>query len=495
MKEVVIIGGGIAGLSAGIFAQKQGFQTTILEKNTQPGGECAGWDRRGYHIDGCIHWLVSTKEGTPLYELWRSVGALDGVDIYHPETFMSIECGDDTVHFYRDLERLRESWKALSPEDSSRIDDFCSILKKLQTFEMPDGKPADMMGLWEKLKLMHSMKDAGMVLQKYGKVPLTDYAKTFKHPALREAVGSFVPEGYAAAFFFFALATFTKGSASIPMGGSKQFALRMAQRYLQLGGRLETSCEVTGLDIEGSLVKGVSCSRGRSFDGDYVIAACDAAFLFDTLLGGKYTPAAYRKRFADRERYPVASEVMVALGFEGVVNDVPRALSFPTEPFQTGSRQVDRITVKHYNHEPDFAPQGCSVYTCDINQFPEDYEVWDALSRDLQSYRQEKQRIGEAVRKAMETRFPEMQGKLQVLDVVTPKTYERWCNAYRGGFMAFIPTVGAKSMEHSGKIKGIRNLRLTGQWLQPPGGLPVAAVTGKQTVMRLCRDEGIRFVQ
>jgi phytoene desaturase len=69
MKKIVIIGGGIAGLSAGIFAQKNGFESTILEKHHTTGGECTGWDRRGYHIDGCIHWLVGTKEGTPIREL------------------------------------------------------------------------------------------------------------------------------------------------------------------------------------------------------------------------------------------------------------------------------------------------------------------------------------------------------------------------------------------------------------------------------------------
>jgi len=33
MKKIVIIGGGVAGLSAGIFAQKNGFESTILEKH------------------------------------------------------------------------------------------------------------------------------------------------------------------------------------------------------------------------------------------------------------------------------------------------------------------------------------------------------------------------------------------------------------------------------------------------------------------------------
>lgn len=51
MKKVVIIGGGISGLSAGIYAQQMGYQTEIYEKNPMVGGECTGWNRQGYHID------------------------------------------------------------------------------------------------------------------------------------------------------------------------------------------------------------------------------------------------------------------------------------------------------------------------------------------------------------------------------------------------------------------------------------------------------------
>ena len=101
MKKVIIIGGGIAGLSAGIFAQKNGFESVILEKHHTLGGECTGWDRQGYHIDGCIHWLVGTKQGTPIHDLWTTVGALDGVDIFSPESFLTFEHDGTVVHLYQ----------------------------------------------------------------------------------------------------------------------------------------------------------------------------------------------------------------------------------------------------------------------------------------------------------------------------------------------------------------------------------------------------------
>ena len=63
MKKVVIIGGGIAGMTAGILLQKAGFTTEIYEKNAVPGGQCTGWKREGYFIDNCIHWLTGTRPG------------------------------------------------------------------------------------------------------------------------------------------------------------------------------------------------------------------------------------------------------------------------------------------------------------------------------------------------------------------------------------------------------------------------------------------------
>jgi len=40
-KKVMVIGGGIAGLSAGVYAQKCGFDVTILESHGIAGGNRA----------------------------------------------------------------------------------------------------------------------------------------------------------------------------------------------------------------------------------------------------------------------------------------------------------------------------------------------------------------------------------------------------------------------------------------------------------------------
>ena len=86
MANIIIIGAGVAGLSAGIYAQMQGHHTTIYERHFRAGGNLTGWDRDGYHIDNCIHWLTGTNPVTDFYKMWKELGALgDGIEVHQPE--------------------------------------------------------------------------------------------------------------------------------------------------------------------------------------------------------------------------------------------------------------------------------------------------------------------------------------------------------------------------------------------------------------------------
>ncbi len=68
-KKILIIGAGMAGLSAGIHALRNGYDAEIYEMHNLPGGLCTAWDRKGYTFDGCIHWLVGTKPGSQFNRL------------------------------------------------------------------------------------------------------------------------------------------------------------------------------------------------------------------------------------------------------------------------------------------------------------------------------------------------------------------------------------------------------------------------------------------
>ena len=95
-KRVIIIGGGVSGLTTGIYLRLNGYKTLILEKNATLGGACIGWEREGCYIDGCVHWLVGTDPTSSTYRLWETTGLLTkSVEIFNQEDFYTLDFGED----------------------------------------------------------------------------------------------------------------------------------------------------------------------------------------------------------------------------------------------------------------------------------------------------------------------------------------------------------------------------------------------------------------
>jgi phytoene dehydrogenase-like protein len=494
--KIIIVGAGVAGLSAGIFAQKNGYDVKIIERHQIPGGQCTGWDRKGYHIDGCIHWLVGTKVGTKLRDLWDITGALDGIEIYHPDSFLAVEHSGETIFFYRDLNQLKKSWIEISKSDEKQITQMCKDIEVMQTYEIPTDKPLDLMTLKEKMKLMVRFKDIGPIYQKYSKMSINQFANQFTHPLIQEGIRSFIPDmDFSAIAIIFALSTFTKGQSSIPMGGSKNLALRMKDKFISLGGEIIYNTEIKEAVISHKKITGLKTNKNEVITGDFYIFAHDIKHIFDQILNGQYQSKPYISRFKDQKRYPLASNLYVSLAYQGNMDHIPRTLRFEVSEnsILQNNNPIKHLQMTHYSYEKTFAPEGHSVMTFAINQFLPELEYWQELSKNNLLYQKKKQEIGKFVLSETEKRFPEMKGKLILLDVATPKTYERYCNAYLGAFMGFMPTTKGKPLNHNGKIRGINNLLISGQWLQPPGGLPVALLTGKDTIMRLCKMDKKTF--
>jgi phytoene dehydrogenase-like protein len=96
-KKVIIIGAGIAGLSAGCYARMNGYDAEIFEAHTQSGGLCTAWERKGYTIDGCLHWLTGSNPNYSFYQVWAELGAVQGRRMINHEVFSRITGADGKV--------------------------------------------------------------------------------------------------------------------------------------------------------------------------------------------------------------------------------------------------------------------------------------------------------------------------------------------------------------------------------------------------------------
>ena len=486
MKKIIIVGGGVSGISAGIYARKAGFNAEIFEKNQTAGGQCMGWNRKQHHIDNCIHWLTGTKKGTSLRKVWEEVGALESdIEFVDNDKFYTTDAGNKKVTLWKDLDRTVNELLELSPEDEIEINKFITHVKYAEYCEMPVDKPMDMMGIKDYIKMAKSMADMPKVMKEYGGIDLQDLSDRFKHPVIKALMTDYLPKEYQASSLIVSYATVASGNGDIPAGGSLAMVNRMLKKYQDLGGIIHCGSPVKKVCLEVNKATGIELMDGSIHEADYVLLATDAMEAYEKLLGNEYMDKKWKKSFSDVNKYPLFSGLQMALSIDKSAYPDSGTIFFDCKPMKAGKKNVNRISVKSYEYEPEWAPEGKTVLQVNILQYDEDYEYWKNL--DSKTYKKTKNQLIEEVMQRIIIKYPDLKGHIELLDCWTPITYERYCNAYHGAYMGFITRKNVKSFRVKGTVKGIKNVYIASQWLQAPGGLPVAVAAGKFAIMRILK--------
>lgn len=493
MKKVVIIGAGIAGLTCGVYAQKSGFETEIYEMHTIPGGECTGWDRKGYHFDGCLHWLVGSKPGTSLHKIWRDTGALDDtVKIINYDVYVRYIEGDTAINFYTNSDKLEKHLVEIAPEDKSEIRKLCSALRKMGDFGMPLDKPMDMMTASDGLKF--AAKNIGSLskLSHYNKMSMKELTDGFKNPVLKRAILASFPDDYTAMAFITTMAGMNIGDCGFPQGGSRALTKRMEKKFLSLGGKVFYQAKIDKILIENGRAIGIRLTDGREILADHVVSCADGYNTFMHMLDNKYTPELYKKLFEHPKDFPTITSALVFLGVNAKVPFKYRGIEIHRDkPYTSGGIQSDCAMITHYGFDSTMAPEGKTVLGC---YYLADYDYWKALYEDKDRYQAEKKKLEEDAIAEILKCYPEIEGKIEVTDVVTPMTYVRYCNAWRGSWMTWVNKVKEVPQYYPGVLPGLENFIIAGMWTLPPGGLPGAAAAGRFAAQRLCIQNNISFM-
>jgi len=131
-KKIIIIGAGIAGLSAGCYLQMNGYETQIIEAHNTPGGLCTSWKRKGYTIEGAIHGLLGSSSANPFYNMWNELIEMDKIEFVNYNVQAVFEFEDKRrFYLYSDLGKLEKYMKGISPEDSDVITEFINGIRRV----------------------------------------------------------------------------------------------------------------------------------------------------------------------------------------------------------------------------------------------------------------------------------------------------------------------------------------------------------------------------
>ena len=493
-KTIVIIGAGVAGLSAGIYAEQHGFHAILLEKNPSVGGMCTGWYRKGYYLDGCIHWLTGTKEGTILNEMWKNLDAIDKQeDIRYLPSWGTFEYQGQKVTLWRDLDRAEKEWKEVSPVDSKMIHKFFKMVRDFTKVELPLDLPLSMIPLKRKIKLGLKVLSVWPSYLRTMTQTCEQFAAKFKSPVLRFALTKAqVGDGNLFSMLY-SYATIVIGDGGVPKGGSKPMVERMKNKFISLGGTLKLNANVGNILVENNIATGVKIKNQGVIKGDYVVSCLDTNYTLKKLLKDQYPFPSFEKRFNDQRRHPSPSCVYLAYSIKND-KDLPAPYSFEVEPFDVAGIKINHLTIRSYGYDETFDRGDRTVLTVLLDQSNYEYRFWRQLAKDKEQYRAYKAQLAEEVTKRIVNHLPNMKNDIELLDVATPYTFKRYVNTSNGVYMSFLFTKRDAMFAHSGRLKGLKNFYLSGQWLQGPGGLPIAMTQGKFAIQRICKKEKLSFI-
>lgn len=484
-KKVAIIGAGISGLSAGIYALQTGYDVTIYEKNKMPGGECTTWERQGYLIDNCIHFLVGCNEDDKLYELWKNVGVIDNdITLYREPYFYSLEMDNKKLYLWRDLERTKRELLSVAPEDEKELNLFFECVKKAECIKPPSEMSPAHMNPFQFMKMGMSMMDAGKVNSVYGKQTMQEFCARFKNPYIKALFGNYFNDSFIALTYVTSYAFYTSNTVAIPEGGSKGMVSRMVSKLKVLGGTIEYGAEITKAIIKDQKVESLECSKGTAIQADYYIWCADPHGLFYEVLDESYIDKNLKYMYEKPDGYVGTTGYQAAFGINSDEKlDLPEgSVIFPCKEYKVANQSHNFCGIRVYDYDESLFPSDKRVIQCNLLQTADDYLYWKNLKKDSKEYNQEKQRVAEELQLRVEQQYPQLKGKLILLGTYSPVTFTTWCNAYMGAYMSFNALKGYKSKYVKSSIKNIGNLFLGSQWIQNGGGLPTAATGGKFAV-------------
>lgn len=272
-------------------------------------------------------------------------------------------------------------------------------------------------------------------------------------------------------------------------------SLALAKRYLDLGGTICYESQVEKILVEDDKAVGVRLVDGSEHRAGRVISAADGHTTIFKMLDGKYLDEITRQAY---EKWPLFPPLLfVGLGVKRTFTDIPQSVSGMSfalrQPVEIAEAVRERLPVHIFNQDPTLAPEG---KTSLVVMMPSKYEYWHEFAQDKVAYQEKKDQVARTIVTLLEQRFPGISQQVEMVDVATPLTFERYTGNWKGSFEGWLITpensfTVMRPMRQT--LPGLQNFYMTGQWVVPGGGLPTGVVSSRGLLQMLCKEDKKKF--
>jgi len=477
-KKVIVIGAGFAGIAAASCLAQKGYDVTVLEKNSTPGGRCRKFEAEGFTFDMGPSWYWMPDVFDQYFELFGKKTA-DYYELIRLDPAYSIFFGkDDVMEIPANMTELEVLFESYEEGSSQKLRQFLKEAEYKYEVGINEMvfKPSHSIFEFADIRILKSMFRLQMFQSMSSHV-----RKLFKNQKLIELLEFPVlflgatPQNTPAMYSLMNYADLSLGTW-YPKGGMHKIIEGMVKLAEELGVKFLYNQTVKEIVIPNGKAKEVITETDK-FTVDVVVAGADYHHVDQDIL--KPQNRQYTEKYWDK-RTMAPSSLLFYLGVNKKLENLLHHNLFFDKDFNKHAHEI--YEVPQWPSEPLFYV--CVTSKTDEDSAPEGCEnvfVLIPLAPDLEDTEELREKYYHLVMDRLE----DLTGQ-SVRDAViykrsyAHKDFKSDYNAYKGNAYGLANTLMQTAfLKPKLKHKKVNNLYFTGQLTTPGPGVPPSLISGQ----------------
>jgi len=502
---IVVIGGGLGGLSAAAHLSRNGFPVTLVEQHDIPGGYATTFDRAEYTFDVSLHATMSAQGG--LRKTLEGAGVLDKVEtIELPELCRIITPDYDLTWPQRNPEAIVKQLSKLFPNETKGIQGFIGEILGILN---EAAKSFDPDSMWDKIRFPLTHGKMWDIRNKTLADVLDDYVKD---PKLRSILSVYwpyygLPPSKLSGFYYCAAtAAYMRYGGHYIKNRSQDLSDALMDAIEAAGSKVLLETEVTRITMKDEVVTGVTLDDGQHLEAKAIVSNASVPATMKMLSDDNpsYVQSKASRQYIERIKplRPSLSTFNVWLGLNEEVHKKVKGY----EIWIDQNCDPEKGYMKSLACDPDGADMLVTLYDNAFKGYStpgtstvaivmlNGYEPWKRFEDDYfagrkDAYRKEKERIaGVLIKQAEKLVIPGLSSKIEVMEIGTPLTNVRYTSNPEGAIYGYEQSMENAYMTRLKNRTPFQGLYLASAWVYSGGGYQPCLEAGARAFKSIIKD-------